>query len=410
MTDPILRVNEGRLWATLEMSAAVGAIEETGLRRLALSDEDREMRDLFVAWANDDGFAVTVDGVGNIFVRADGTDPSAAPVVIGSHLDTQILGGRYDGVLGVLTGLEILRTLRDRGLVTRRPIEVVSWTDEEGARFSRSMMGSSVFAGIFDLDTVLAASDAQGVSFGGELRRIGYAGDAPIGGRRLDAYYELRIEQGPTLDEDGVEVGVVDGSYSVRGMNVEIRGETSHIGPTPMDRRRNALVGAGYLIAAVNDIGLRWHAEDAKTTVSRLDCQPNLYGIVPHRASLTIDYRHADPVRADMIASEIDGAHRRRRSGSRRDHRRRAVAVRRRSVRPGPRRRPPSSCRGRRPALPADEESGRARRLLDRPCRADGNGLYALRRRYHSQHPRGDSARAHLARRERPSERRPRTR
>ena len=190
----ILEVNAERLWATIERSGEIGRFRDTGLRRLALSREDQEVRDLFVGWAREAGCAVEVDPVGNIFARRPGTDDSLPPVAIGSHLDTQICGGRYDGVLGVMCGLEAIRTLNDRAIQTRRPIELMMWTNEEGARFSPPLMGSLAFAGKLPVAQVHDTKDDAGLRFGDELERIGYAGKAPLGNRPLDCYFELHIE------------------------------------------------------------------------------------------------------------------------------------------------------------------------------------------------------------------------
>jgi N-carbamoyl-L-amino-acid hydrolase len=214
-------------------------------------------------------------------------------------------GGKYDGVVGVLAGLEALRTLDDHGVRTRRPIELVSWTNEEGARFTPPMIASGAFAGVYDVDWVLARTDDDGKRFGDELRRIGYAGDAPVGGRPLDAYFELHIEQGPLLDEQAVDVGIVTKGYAVRGYIVEATGETAHTGPWPMDKRRNALVGAAMLAVAVNDVGWRYHPTGGKATAARLVAWPNKPGILSDWAQLTCDVRHEDPDVADRMAAEL---------------------------------------------------------------------------------------------------------
>jgi N-carbamoyl-L-amino-acid hydrolase len=307
-TNQALTVNGSRLWDTVMASARIGpGRTPTGLRRLALTDADREMRDLFARWCREAGCTVTVDRMGNMFARRSGTDDSLPPVVIGSHLDTQIAGGRYDGILGVLAGLEVVRTLNDAGVRTRRPIEIVNWTNEEGARFQPPMLGSAVFAGVRTLEWAHARTDDAGRSVGEELHRIGYAGSAAVGGRPLDAYFELHIEQGPLLDDKGIPVGVVAGTYEVRGMNVEVRGETAHSGPTPMASRRNALVGAAMLIVAANDVG--WsYAPEGKATTSRIEVWPNLAGILPDYARVTIDVRHPDAATVDRMIHDVKRA------------------------------------------------------------------------------------------------------
>jgi beta-ureidopropionase / N-carbamoyl-L-amino-acid hydrolase len=314
-TDRALSVNGERLWSTIMASARIGpGRTPTGLRRLALTDADRDMRDLFAEWCRDAGCAVTVDGMGNMFARRPGTDEALPPVLVGSHLDTQIAGGRYDGILGVLAALEIVRTLNDAGVRTRRAIEIVNWTNEEGARFQPPMLGSAVFSGVRTLEWAHARADDTGRTVGEELRRIGYAGTAPVGGRVVDAYFELHIEQGPLLDDKGIPVGVVAGTYGVRGMNVEVRGETAHSGPTPMAARRNALVGAAMLIVAVNEIG--WsYAPEGKATTSRIEVWPNLAGILPDYAKVTVDVRHPDAGTVERMVGDVrramsDCAHR----------------------------------------------------------------------------------------------------
>jgi N-carbamoyl-L-amino-acid hydrolase len=305
MLDPAIRIDEARFWRTVERSGTIGPGRPGGLARIALSDADKQMRDLFVAWCREAGCAVTIDRVGNIFARRAGTDDRLAPVVIGSHLDTQVNGGRYDGVVGVLAGLEVIRTLNDRGVRTQRPIELASWTNEEGARFAPPMIASGAFAGVYDVDWVLARKDDDGKVLGDELARIGYAGEASVGGRPVDAYFELHIEQGPILDEQAVDVGIVTQGYAVRGYIVEARGETAHTGPWPMDKRRNALVGAAHLAVAVNDIGWKYHGTDGKATVSRLLAWPNKPGILSDWAQVTVDVRHEDPETADRMAKDL---------------------------------------------------------------------------------------------------------
>ena len=307
MVANVLEVNPERLWESLERSAEIGRFRDVGLRRLALSAEDKQMRDLFVEWAKTAGCTVEIDRLGNIFARRPGTDPSLPPVAIGSHLDTQICGGRYDGILGVLCGLEVVRTLNDRGLQTRRGIEVICWTNEEGARFNPPMMGSMAFAGVLPLESVLATTDDAGITVEQALDEIGYAGAAPVG-REFDAYLELHIEQAPVLDREGCDIGIVVGGYKTQALRLTINGDTGHAGGTPMAQRRNALVGAGYVIAAVNDIGLSYAADEGRTTTTRIESFPNLAGTYAEQVKLTIDFRHIDADRFKAMRAEVDAA------------------------------------------------------------------------------------------------------
>ena len=306
--DSALRIDAARFWSTIMRSGEIGPGKAGGLRRLALSDADKAMRDLFVTWCLEVGCSVAVDRVGNIFARRPGSDDHLPPVLIGSHLDTQVAGGKYDGIVGVLAGLEVLRTLDERRVRTKRPRELVCWTNEEGARFTPPMVASGAFAGVFDVDWVLGLRDDDGKIFGPELERIGYAGKKDVGGRDIDAYFELHIEQGPILEREAVPVGIVVGGYAVRGMHVDVRGETAHAGPTPMDRRRNALIGAAMLAVAVNDVGWKYHATEGKATVPRLVAWPNKAGILSEYAQITCDVRHADPAVADRMWAEIKAA------------------------------------------------------------------------------------------------------
>lgn len=307
MVANVLEVNPERLWESLERSAEIGRFRDVGLRRLALSAEDKQMRDLFVDWAKAAGCTVEIDRLGNIFARRPGTDPSLPPVAIGSHLDTQICGGRYDGILGVLCGLEVVRTLNDRGLQTKRGIEVICWTNEEGARFNPPMMGSMAFAKVITLESVLATTDDAGITVEQALDEIGYAGAAPVG-REFDSYLELHIEQAPVLDREGCDVGIVVGGYKTQALRLTINGDTGHAGGTPMAQRRNALVGAGYVIAAVNDIGLAYAADEGRTTTTRIESFPNLAGTYAEQVKLTIDFRHIDADRFKAMRAEVDAA------------------------------------------------------------------------------------------------------
>jgi N-carbamoyl-L-amino-acid hydrolase len=306
--SPDARINLDRLLADIDRSAGIGIGREGGLSRLALSDADREMRDLFVGWCREAGLAVSIDEVGNIFGRRAGREDDLPPVLLGSHLDTQANGGRFDGVLGVLAALEVVRTLDDLGHVTRRPIEIVNWTNEEGARFSPPMLASGCFAGAYPVDWAYERPADDGATFGGELRRIGYRGSSPAGGRIPDAYFELHIEQGPVLDAERVQVGVVTHAYRSHGFIVEFHGETAHTGPWPMEKRRNALVAAARLLVAVDDIGWEYASTGGKATGARLVAWPNKAGILSDWSQAACDVRHDDPVEADSMADKVIGA------------------------------------------------------------------------------------------------------
>jgi len=301
-----LEVNIDRLWDGILASSKIGPGIAGGMSRLALSDDDKKMRDLFVKWCTDAGCRIKVDSIGNIFAERAGTDSKLPPVLIGSHLDTQIAGGKYDGILGVLSGLEIIRTLNDRAIETKRPIHLVNWTNEEGVRFQPPMMGSGAFALVHEDNWLLEQTDDEGVALGEELCRLGYAGSDTVSHTDYDSYFELHIEQGPVLDEEGIHVGIVTGGFTSYGAHVSIEGENAHSGPPPMRKRRNALVGAARLIASVDDIG--WKAEpDGRTACSRIDVAPNKYGILPHRSEVTIDVRHPNSDHAaNMYQQALD--------------------------------------------------------------------------------------------------------
>jgi len=308
MTLPNLSIDLDRFWGTIEASAAIGPGRKGGLRRLALDAADAEMRRLFIGWCEAAGCTVRVDRLGSIFARRAGRDESLAPVLIGSHLDTQVAGGRYDGIVGVLAGLEVLRSLDDLGIETERPIEVVNWTNEEGARFTPPMMASQVFAGRQTLDWALARTDESGVTVAEALTEHGLAGDAPVGGRAIDSYFELHIEQGPALEAAGAPLGIVNGGYVARGLRIGIEGDNAHSGPTPMHKRRNALVGAAQVAVAVDEIGWRFAHLDGKTTVARLEAWPNKPGILSSEATLFVDFRSPDAPTTDAMESAIRSA------------------------------------------------------------------------------------------------------
>ena len=302
MTQPRnLTIDGDRLWNSIMEIAKIGATEKGGSRRLALTDLDREARDMFVSWCEGAGCAVSIDRMGNIFARRPGADPTAAAVMTGSHLDTQPTGGRFDGVYGVLAGLEVIRTLNDLGTQTERPIDVVVWTNEEGSRFAPSMISSGVFAGAFTLEHGLSRPDPDGLTIGEELARIGYAGAEEVGARAVHAYIETHIEQGPILEAEDKTIGVVTGAQGQRWYEVTLTGVESHAGPTPMDRRKDALLGAARLIELVNRIGLD-HPPHACATVGMIDSYPNSRNVIPGRVFLTIDFRHPD----DDVLAQMD--------------------------------------------------------------------------------------------------------
>lgn len=299
-----LRINADRLWNTLMEMAKIGPGIRGGSNRQTLTDEDAEGRHLFQTWCEAAGATMTVDTMGNMFARYEGTDPSLDPVMVGSHLDTQPTGGKYDGVLGVLGALEILRTLKDAGLRTRRPIEIVNWTNEEGTRFAPAMLASGVFAGMHDEDWAYARTDTKGKSFGDELQRIGFRGSEPVGRRKLHAFFELHIEQGPILEDEGVDIGVVTHGQGLSWLQVTLTGKEAHTGSTPMPKRVNAGLGAARITELVNDIALR-HAPLAVGAIGQLDVYPNSRNIIPGKAVFTIDFRHPDKVVIDAMTAEL---------------------------------------------------------------------------------------------------------
>lgn len=286
-----MAIDGGRLWQTIESYGAIGGTRRGGVTRLALSDEDRTARDRLGDDLRALGARVTVDDIGNMYGRLDGTDPHAEPVVFGSHLDSVPQGGRFDGALGVLAALEVLRTVRDRSVRTRRPLVLVNWTNEEGARFEPAMMASGVVAGRFDREWVDARADPQGRTFGGELERIGYRGEAANRLAVARAYVELHIEQGPALEASGHQIGIVDGIMGIAWYDLVVTGESDHAGPTPLPMRRDALYAAARVVTGVREIASRL-GEGAVGTVGRLAPEPNIINIIPGRVQMSIDLRH----------------------------------------------------------------------------------------------------------------------
>lgn len=284
-------IDGDRLWDSLAAMARIGATPRGGVCRLALSDLDKAARDLFVSWCKDAGCVVSVDQMGNIFARREGLDPARPAVAAGSHLDSQPTGGRFDGVYGVLAGLEVIRTLNDSGQRTQAPIEVVVWTNEEGSRFAPAMIASGVFAGVFDLNYGLSRADAAGKTIGEELARIGYGGAQPVGQQKFAAFFEVHIEQGPILEESATTIGIVSGAQAQRWYNVSVKGQEAHAGPTPMERRRDALLGAARAVVEVNRIGL---SPAASATVGFMRVAPNSRNTIPGSVFFSVDLRHPD--------------------------------------------------------------------------------------------------------------------
>ncbi|CAN2967399.1 MULTISPECIES: Zn-dependent hydrolase [Pseudomonas] len=295
-------INRDRLWRSLMDLAQLGATAKGGVCRLALTDLDRQARDLFVQWCEAAGCSVSVDAIGNIFARRPGRDPALPPVMTGSHIDTQPTGGKFDGCYGVMAGLEVIRTLNDLQIETQAPIEVVVWTNEEGSRFPPCMMGSGVFAGKFDLQDTLDKLDDQGLSVGAELQRIGYAGSRAVLGHPVGAYFEAHIEQGPVLEDQAITLGVVMGCLGQKWFDLTLTGVEAHAGPTPMHLRKDALVGAAEVVSAVNRIAHQ-HQPHACGTVGCLNLHPGSRNVIPGQVNMTIDLRH---LHADKLQAMVD--------------------------------------------------------------------------------------------------------
>jgi N-carbamoyl-L-amino-acid hydrolase len=305
-----LQLDGARLWDTLMEMAKIGPGVAGGNNRQTLTDADAEGRALFQRWGEAAGLTMGVDTMGTMFMRREGTDPEALPVYVGSHLDTQPTGGKYDGVLGVLGGLEIVRTLNDLDIKTKHPIVVVNWTNEEGTRFAPAMMASGVFAGVIDEAYAYARRDAAGLTFGDELTRIGWRGDEPTGARRMKAYFELHIEQGPILESEGKEIGVVTHGQGLSWLQVTLTGRESHTGSTPMPMRRNAGLGMARVTELVHEIAMS-HQPQAVGAIGHVEVYPNSRNIIPGRTVFTVDFRSPSlPVLQDMEARLRAGAER----------------------------------------------------------------------------------------------------
>ena len=285
-----LRINADRLWDSIHEIAKIGPGVAGGNNRQTLTDEDGEARRLFRRWCEEAGLEMGVDKMGTMFATRAGTDPEALPVYVGSHLDTQPTGGRYDGVLGVLGGLEVVRTLNDLGIRTRHPIVVTNWTNEEGTRFAPAMLASGVFAGEHDLDWAYARQDKDGKRFGDELERIGFKGDEEVGARRIKAFFELHIEQGPILEDEGIDIGVVTHGQGLWWLQVTLTGKEAHTGSTPMPKRRNAGLGMARITELVHEVAFAYQPE-AVGAIGHMEVYPNSRNVIPGRVVFTIDIR-----------------------------------------------------------------------------------------------------------------------
>jgi N-carbamoyl-L-amino-acid hydrolase len=298
------RIDGTRLWASLMEMARIGATPKGGVRRLALSDLDRQGRDLFRRWCEEAGLSVRVDAIGNMFARREGRDPSRPPVLFGSHLDSQPSGGKFDGALGVLAGLEVVRSLDDLDIVTEAPIELVNWTDEEGSRFGHSLMGSGVWSGVFDLAEMEGLSDLDGLTVGAALEATGIRGPEPAAAFPADAYFELHIEQGPILENEGKSIGIVTGAQAQVWYDAVITGQDAHAGTTPPAARKDALVAAARVIGLVDRL-MRARGEDGRGTVGQLSVIPNSRNVIPGEVRFSVEFRHHDLAEVDRLDEEF---------------------------------------------------------------------------------------------------------
>ncbi|MEL6920447.1 MAG: Zn-dependent hydrolase [Pseudomonadota bacterium] len=297
-----LRIDGDRLWDAIMEMAKIGPGIAGGNNRQTLTDEDAEGRALFQKWCEDAGMTMGVDEMGTMFMRREGTDPDALPVYVGSHLDTQPTGGKYDGVLGVLAGLEIIRTMNDLDIKTKHPIVVTNWTNEEGTRFAPAMMASGVFAGIHTRDWAYDKTDAEGKRFGDELERIGWKGEEKVGDRKMHAFFELHIEQGPILEAEGKDIGVVTHGQGLRWIECTVTGKESHTGSTPMPMRKNAGRGLAQITELVHEIAMD-NAPNAVGAIGHVDVYPNSRNIIPSKVVFTVDFRSHE---IDTLTGMVD--------------------------------------------------------------------------------------------------------
>jgi N-carbamoyl-L-amino-acid hydrolase len=298
------RIDPKRLWDSLMSMAEIGATPKGGVKRLTLTEVDKAGRERFAGWCEAVGLTVRVDSIGNMFARREGRDPTRQPVLLGSHLDSQPSGGKFDGALGVIAGLEVMRTLHDLNIATEAPIELVNWTDEEGSRFGHSLMGSGVWAGVYQQDKVYALKDVEGVSVGDALEGIGYKGAIPAQPFPADAYFELHIEQGPILEKEGKQIGIVTGAQAQVWYDAVITGQDAHAGTTPPSTRRDALVAAARVIDRVDAL-MRERGEDGRGTVGQLHVLPNSRNVVPGEVRFSIEFRHPEDAQIQGLAASF---------------------------------------------------------------------------------------------------------
>jgi N-carbamoyl-L-amino-acid hydrolase len=301
------RINSARLWDSLEEMALVGPGVAGGCNRQTLTDADAAGRRLFQSWCEAAGMTMGVDTMGNMFMTRPGTDPEALPVYMGSHLDTQPTGGKYDGVLGVLGALEVVRTMNDLGVKTRHPIVVTNWTNEEGARFAPAMLASGVFAGIHTEDYAKGRQDLDGKLFGEELRRIGWEGSEPTGARKMKAMFELHIEQGPILEAEGKTIGVVTHGQGLWWLEITLTGKDAHTGSTPMNMRVNAGLGMARITERVHQIAMS-HQPNAVGAVGQVTVFPNSRNVIPGKVVFTVDIRSPELDKLTAMRAEVERA------------------------------------------------------------------------------------------------------
>jgi beta-ureidopropionase / N-carbamoyl-L-amino-acid hydrolase len=301
-----LTINPQRLWDSLMDTAKFGGTAKGGIKRLTVSDEDKKVRDWFKAQCEALGCEVRVDSVGNMFATRPGKRSDLLPIALGSHLDTQPTGGKFDGVLGVLGALEAMRTLVDMGYDTNAPLMIVNWTNEEGSRFAPAMLCSGVYAGVFTPDFAYSREDREGIKLGDELKRIGYLGGEPAGSHKFQAMFELHIEQGPVLEAEAKMIGVVTGVQGMRWYEATVRGQESHTGATPMTLRKNALLGASRMIEAVHQVGMA-HLPGV-ASVGLIENRPNSRNVVPGEVFFTVDLRHPDEGVLDRMETAYQAA------------------------------------------------------------------------------------------------------